>query len=177
MNDNTITPVPAAVLSLGADPRSAGAARRFLAATLTTWKSTFYGDEAVLLLSELVANAALHARTQIGVRIELMPECLRLAVTDGSPQQPLMRHYSDEATTGRGLALVSALARRWGVEPNPDGTKTVWAEVVADPGRRKSQDSAADFGVPGAHGDPAGPDASSHRDEIGGEATSLLRAA
>lgn len=142
---NTLTPVPTAEISLGADARSAGAARRFLVTTLSSWKTPRYGEDAVLLLSELVANAALHARTQIGVRIELKPDCLRLSVTDGSPQQPMVRHYSDEATTGRGLAMVSALALRWGVDANPDGTKTVWAEVGADPARRQVVDTPVDL--------------------------------
>jgi anti-sigma regulatory factor (Ser/Thr protein kinase) len=176
VDSNRIGPVLAAEISLGADARSAGAARRFLATTLISWKTPRYGEDAVLLLSELVANAALHARTQIGVRIELKPDCLHLAVTDGSPQQPTMRHYSDDATTGRGLALVSALALRWGVDANPDGTKTVWAEVGADPSRRIAIDpaSAGEVGRDGAMGDQAGP---SDPTIARGETATVLRAA
>jgi anti-sigma regulatory factor (Ser/Thr protein kinase) len=131
MDESTIRPVPAAELSLPGEARSAGEARRFLRSTLTGWDNAPDGDDAALLLSELVTNAALHAKTDIVVRVELNAECLRLSVTDGSPRQPVVRHYSDQSTTGRGLALVSALALRWGINPHSDGTKTVWAELAA----------------------------------------------
>jgi hypothetical protein len=69
---------------------------------------------------------------------------LRLAVTDGSPRQPVVRHYSDQSTTGRGLALVTALATRWGIDPHSDGSKTVWAELGAAPdGSRGSREAPA----------------------------------
>jgi anti-sigma regulatory factor (Ser/Thr protein kinase) len=123
-------------LVLAPDARSAGAARRFLTATLAEWRALGYRDDAELLLSELVANAALHANTEIVVRIELRPESLHLAVSDSSPRQPVVRHYSDQSTTGRGLALVSAVALRWGIDPHPDGSKTVWAELEAHQGDR-----------------------------------------
>jgi serine phosphatase RsbU (regulator of sigma subunit) len=32
--------------------------------------------------------------------------------------------------TGRGLSLVAALSRSWGVEPSPDGGKVVWADLL-----------------------------------------------
>jgi hypothetical protein len=102
-----------------------------LAHTLSEWGDTPHPEDAALLLTELVTNAALHAKTDVVITIELKPGCLRLAVTDGSPRHPVVRHYSDQSTTGRGLALVSALASQWGITPHPDGSKTVWAELRA----------------------------------------------
>jgi anti-sigma regulatory factor (Ser/Thr protein kinase) len=147
MDDSTIRPVPAAELSLPGEARSAGVARRFLATTMSGWGSIHDDADAALLLSELVTNAALHAKTDIVVRIELEAECLLLAVTDGSPRQPVIRHYSTQSTTGRGLALIEALALRWGINPHADGSKTVWAEVaVASGGGRGSRaDVVADI--------------------------------
>ena len=138
--------MPVAELSLGPDTRSAGAARRFLVTTLDAWGKSAY-DDAALLLSELVTNAALHAKTQIVVRVELQPQCLRLAVTDGSPRQPVVRHYSEQATTGRGLGLVNSLAQRWGVESHSDGSKTVWAELTADGAARRPEDTVVDLSL------------------------------
>jgi anti-sigma regulatory factor (Ser/Thr protein kinase) len=137
MDDSTIRPVSVAELSVASDARSPGTARRFLAATLGEWGCPEYGDDAALLLTELVTNAALHAKTDIVIRVELGNDHLRVAVTDSSPRQPVVRHYSEQSTTGRGLALVSAVARRWGIEPNPDGTKTVWAEVGSGSAQRQ----------------------------------------
>lgn len=161
-----------AEISLAADVRSAGEARRFLVATLNGWSATEYRDDAVLLLSELVANAALHAKTEIGVRIELEPDCLRLSVTDGSAGVPTPRHYSDQATTGRGLTLVITLARRWGVDPNPGGGKTVWAEVGGDRAVRPAEESSRDLRLIRGGALPA-----PQRAFCQGDTTNLLRGA
>jgi anti-sigma regulatory factor (Ser/Thr protein kinase) len=53
-----------------------------------------------LVLSELVTNAALHARTQIDVRVILDRHGLSLDVADGSTRTPIARHHCDQATTG-----------------------------------------------------------------------------
>jgi anti-sigma regulatory factor (Ser/Thr protein kinase) len=167
MDDSTIHSMPVAELSLMADARSPGMARRFLLNTLTAWGKPEYRDDAALLLSELVTNAALHAKSEIVVRIELLPGCLHLGVTDSSPRHPTVRHYSEQSTTGRGLALVNALALRWGVEPHVDGSKTVWAEVGGEQLRIYPEEPTADIrpfpdleeAAPGSGGDQGGPSA------------------
>lgn len=123
--------MPTAEVSVAAEPRSASVVRRFLRDTLTNWDASAYSDAAELVLTELVTNAVLHAKTDIVVRVDLGRGGLRLEVMDRSPRQPIARHYSSEATTGRGLALVDAVAERWGVQPDGDG-KMVWAELAAN---------------------------------------------
>jgi anti-sigma regulatory factor (Ser/Thr protein kinase) len=123
--------VPTAEVSVTAESRSAGVARRFLRDTLQRWDAAGYTDNAELVLTELVTNAILHAKTDIRVRVDLGPDGLRLEVVDHSPRQPIARHYSTEATTGRGLGLIEALTSRWGVQPGQAG-KTVWAELAPD---------------------------------------------
>jgi anti-sigma regulatory factor (Ser/Thr protein kinase) len=126
--------VQAAEVTLPGEALSASAARRFLASTLRSWDVAGLEITAQLLLGELVANAVLHARTPIVVRLARISDGLRMEVTDRSPRIPRQRHYAADATTGRGLALVAALARRWGVEPADEG-KSVWCEIseTADP--------------------------------------------
>lgn len=87
-------------------------------------------DVAVLLVSELVANAVLHAHTPIRVVLRLNGALLRVEVHDGDRRTPTRKHYSALATTGRGLFLVERLARDWGVSTNPTG-KSVWFELDA----------------------------------------------
>jgi hypothetical protein len=70
----------------------------------------------------------LHARTDIELLVRLRPRGVRIEVHDGSPAAPVVRRYDDDAMTGRGLALVDELARRWGVERTPGG-KAVWFEL------------------------------------------------
>lgn len=138
--------MPVAELTLPGEARSASLARRFLVATLADWGIP--NDDAALLVTELVTNAALHARTEVVVRIEQRPACLRLGVTDGSPRRPVVRNYSATSTTGRGLALVSALASRWGITSNDDGTKTVWVELAGTD--HQGRDGPGRNRVPGA---------------------------
>lgn len=128
--------MPTAELTIAGEARSAGLARRFLSETLLGWGVGDYEDTAELLLSELVTNAVLHARSRITVRVDLSPACLRMEVADDSPRPPVTRHYSAEATTGRGLNLVAALAQRWGVLPEGQG-KAVWVELTPEGARRR----------------------------------------
>lgn len=85
-------------------------------------------DTVALLVTELVTNAILHARTPLLLQIETRPHHVRLCVEDASDQQPELRSYASDAVTGRGLALVEALASSWGVESTSSG-KVVWCEI------------------------------------------------
>jgi anti-sigma regulatory factor (Ser/Thr protein kinase) len=88
-------------------------------------------DRAVLLASELVTNAVIHARTELRLRVELRGELLHLAVRDGNPWQLRPATIPDpEAEGGRGLWLVDQLARAWGVNRHPDGGKVVWCTLT-----------------------------------------------
>ncbi|MGH8928741.1 MAG: ATP-binding protein, partial [Acidimicrobiia bacterium] len=80
------------------------------------------------LVSELVTNAVLHARTPFLVKVTVAPDLIRVSVTDGDRTQPLMKQHGLSDPTGRGLRIVDAMADRWGVDPDVDG-KTVWFEL------------------------------------------------
>ena len=85
-------------------------------------------DTVALLVTELVTNAVLHARTALHLVIETEPGMVRLRVEDHSPGAPVLRNYDTDDVTGRGLALVEMFATRWGVDPRPGG-KAVWCEI------------------------------------------------
>jgi hypothetical protein len=91
-------------------------------------------DDASLVVTELVANAVLHAGgpivLQLSWNLDEQPPSVRLEVSDGSPSPPVARAYGTGASTGRGLALVASVAARWGVDRIEAG-KVVWAELVA----------------------------------------------
>lgn len=83
----------------------------------------------MLLTSELVSNALLHARTQVDLLLVMAASALRVEVHDSSRRQPQLRAAAPpDATTGRGLLMVDALAERWGIDGTADG-KTVWFEL------------------------------------------------
>ena len=87
-------------------------------------------DAVVLLTSELVTNAILHARTHIELAVRCESATIRVEVDDRSPQLPVPEPAAVDATTGRGLTLVDVMSGAWGVEERASG-KTVWFEVPA----------------------------------------------
>ena len=92
-------------------------------------------DKAVALgvmVSELVTNVGLHARTEAVVRVSLHDGCLRVEVSDRSAHPIEVRQHAPGAETGRGLRIVEALAADWGVDAVAGG-KTVWFEVPVHP--------------------------------------------
>ena len=107
--------------------RSPGVARRIVVETLAGW-GIEDPDTVVLLTHELVTNAVLHGGDPIVLRLERRGAAVRVEVADGSQSPPALRHYHQDAFTGRGLALVEALAGRWGWQLAGHG-KVVWCEV------------------------------------------------
>jgi anti-sigma regulatory factor (Ser/Thr protein kinase) len=95
---------------------------------VTTWGLDPIRIDAVLITSELCANAVLHARTDLQVRLQSDGLCLRIEVRDGSSRMPSSVPVRNDRTGGRGLAIVAALATSWNA--HVDGTgKVVWAEI------------------------------------------------
>jgi anti-sigma regulatory factor (Ser/Thr protein kinase) len=117
-----------AEMALACDPRSVAAARRFVTSRLAAWGHPAMTDTAALLVSELVTNALLHARSPVVVAVSGGTGCVRVEVTDGSPVEPRQRRNSLVSGTGRGLVLVERLARGWGAERREVG-KAVWFEL------------------------------------------------
>lgn len=116
-------------LTLPAKATSPARARRFVSGTLAAWHAEG-GEDAVLLVSELVTNALLHARTAMTVHLaEDEPGVVRLSVSDGSAGTLQERRFSLDSGTGRGLRLLGSLALEWGVEPQGAG-KTVWCRIA-----------------------------------------------
>ena len=88
-------------------------------------------DDATLIATELVANAVMHARTEMSLTVHPSGAGVRVTVTDSSNIMPRWTPASTSATAGRGLLLVERLSSRWAFEPLPDGGKSVWAEIDA----------------------------------------------
>lgn len=88
-------------------------------------------DAAALVASELITNALLHAGGWAEVTATTGDGCARVTVADRETRAPVVGVASDSAMTGRGLRLVAAYSRSWGVTPRADG-KEVWAEVTGE---------------------------------------------
>ncbi|MFF8035541.1 MULTISPECIES: SpoIIE family protein phosphatase [unclassified Streptomyces] len=109
-------------------PESAAEARRFVRALLGEAAPDLM-DTAQLLVSELVTNAVLYARTEVEVAARLEDGTVHVRVSDRRPDRGLVPHgWSPYSGTGHGLPLVARLSSRRGVETDDEG-KTVWFEL------------------------------------------------
>ena len=116
------------VLDLPPTTASVPVARRFVRSRLVDGAADV--DTAALLVSEVVTNAILHARTTVTLTVDVDDDVVRITVRDGSPARPQLHAFAPTSTTGRGLRLLDRLARRWGVDADPvTGGKIVWFEV------------------------------------------------
>ncbi|MFD8272774.1 SpoIIE family protein phosphatase [Streptomyces flaveolus] len=124
---------------------AAGAARAMVRATLADWAALglpgaqqlagHLAADALVVVSELVTNAVVHAGTDVEVVLRLEETgTLVVEATDHHPTRAPRggdRETPDETPEyGRGLRLVAALSEAWGITYRP-GTKTVWARLTA----------------------------------------------
>jgi serine/threonine-protein kinase RsbW len=118
-------------VTMPAAERSPGLARRVARDALTSWRLTHLTDTAVLLISELVTNAVLHARTGgsgLALYLENHGAWLRIEVHDADVRGPEPRLPDVLDESGFGYVIVNALADAWGVRETAAG-KAVWAEL------------------------------------------------
>lgn len=119
-----------ASLELPEELVSASVARRFVATTLTAWDLGGLADDALLIVTEMTANAVTHGRSSSELVLERRPAGLRIELTDhggGIPEQQAVSYTSEH---GRGLLLIGALSNDWGTEDLAGTGKRVWAELT-----------------------------------------------
>ncbi|WP_328553075.1 SpoIIE family protein phosphatase [Streptomyces sp. NBC_00358] len=114
--------------------RSVATARSFVRDTLQGWGFADIVDDAVVLTSELVTNAVVHAGTAADVLCLRSDDGVRIEVADHYPEREIplqataISMGSPDREGGRGLQLCAALAGRWGVEYTPTH-KQVWFQL------------------------------------------------
>ena len=103
-------------------------ARQAIGDLLERLRRTDLTPDAVLLASELVTNAVVHAGGPIELTAAYFDDTLHVEVHDTRPEPPSLRPLTPTDETGRGLHLVRLIAKQWATTPQPDG-KTVWFEL------------------------------------------------
>lgn len=119
-----------ATLELPEALTSVRTARQFVTGKVTEWKVEPILDDALLVVSELAANAITHAESGCRIRLSLNPATLRIDVIDTGAGTPEPQPASATEEHGRGLLLVAALTTAWGLEIVPGEGKIVWAELA-----------------------------------------------
>ena len=126
-------PPHAATRTFAFSTEAPAAARHFAVGTLRRLGAAEQADDVALVVTELAANAVVHAHSAFTVDLAIRPDLLRISVRDGSPLPSAADGPALPAAPLHGLGAVAAMASRWGVEPlGPDG-KAVWAELRRSP--------------------------------------------
>jgi serine phosphatase RsbU (regulator of sigma subunit) len=112
---------------LSPSARSPRIVRRLVRDVLEKWELPECAETAELLASELVTNAIRYASRPISVRL-MLADSLLCEVHDDDHHLPVLGNPCPTEESGRGIQLVSRLARRWGVSRIPTG-KVVWFEL------------------------------------------------
>jgi serine phosphatase RsbU (regulator of sigma subunit)/anti-sigma regulatory factor (Ser/Thr protein kinase) len=120
------------------EPSAVAAARRFIQESLVAWGLPGGDDrvnDAVLLASELVTNAVVHAGTQVQLTCRLNGTTVEVSVLDRHPARVIPDPPSSAADvdrpSGRGLLLPAALSSSWGVTYAPEA-KAIWFRLGPD---------------------------------------------
>ncbi|WP_285510847.1 ATP-binding protein [Streptomyces sp. NBRC 14336] len=118
-------------LAFLAEPAEVAALRRVVRLHLGMWGLHGVSDQAQLCVSELVSNVIRHAGhgTPARLSVSMNGTCLRIEVHDPDTRAlPTLLDADAESEGGRGMALVDAVADRWGVLLGPD-QKITWCEL------------------------------------------------
>ncbi|MFI5810970.1 SpoIIE family protein phosphatase [Streptomyces sp. NPDC051643] len=161
--------------ALPGTPLAPGAARRLVREALADWAALALPgaetvgerlrDDAVVIVSELVTNAVVHAGTDVELvcRLEIgddggtgVLDAVIVEVSDHHPSRAVREDAAERPygtpEYGRGLRLVSTLSEAWGITYRT-GVKTVWARLPVD----GAAEFGAGFGLEGeARGETAG---------------------
>ncbi|MGI5226345.1 ATP-binding protein [Actinoallomurus sp. CA-142502] len=86
-------------------------------------------DDAHIVLSELVTNAVMHSMDVFTLALDLRENQIVIEVWDCTDATPDVTLPDALAVNGRGMFLVDALSKEWGVRPAERGGKTVWATI------------------------------------------------
>ncbi|WP_031015502.1 ATP-binding protein [Streptomyces sp. NRRL F-5727] len=120
-------------LQLSSTPRGARLARLLVGEQLRSWGLEAMSGPAEQVVAELASNAVTHGHVpgrDFRVRTIVTGAALRIEVTDTrGDRMPVGGALPADGEGGRGLQIVEALSRSWGVRPGPYPQKTVWAEL------------------------------------------------
>jgi anti-sigma regulatory factor (Ser/Thr protein kinase) len=113
--------------SWAGEPPAVAGARRFVRACLTSHRREDAVDDVSLVVSELATNAVIHASTSFSVTLAGRRDSVVLTVSDASASQPDYARDDLYGLGGRGLRIVDAHCSEWGINPEVEGGKSVWA--------------------------------------------------
>ncbi|GAB2888472.1 SpoIIE family protein phosphatase [Streptomyces deserti] len=124
-----IAPDDVAEWRLGLSPAEVGRARAVLRERLHDWGLAELVGTTELMVSELVTNAVRHSHSRPVVLRLVRGDALLCEVDDDDHELPTLLSAGPGDEAGRGLRVVSTLAREWGASRTKTG-KSVWFELT-----------------------------------------------
>jgi hypothetical protein len=106
------------------------AARHFAVGAIRRWGADDMADDVALVVTELAANAIVHAHSGFTLAMSVQGDLIRISVRDGAPLPSADAVQALPPAPLHGLGAVDALAGRWGVEPLGLAGKEVWVELL-----------------------------------------------
>lgn len=108
------------------------AARHAVASVLHGWgfRDPAWMRQTELVVSELVANAVIHAGGRLSIELHVAHGRVTIAALDASIGTPQCRDAS--GTGGPALRIIDALCTAWGVDHQADGRR-VWVQLAPHP--------------------------------------------
>jgi anti-sigma regulatory factor (Ser/Thr protein kinase) len=92
------------------------------------WALTEFEEPVSAIIAELVANAVLHAGTDLILRLSCSGSRIRIEVDDRDTRPPVLTEPFGLQEGGRGMVIIARYSTTWGTVPSREG-KTVWAEI------------------------------------------------
>lgn len=135
---------PSRSMRFPADVAHLAAVRDFARSAAAELGAVVDENDLAVVVGELAANAAVHQSGEAEITLAAVDEGLQIEVRDEDPFVPDIVHGDAWDTEGhRGLFLVDALSRAWGVEPLDRG-KRVWAVLATSTDARRRSDPRDD---------------------------------
>jgi hypothetical protein len=103
-------------------------ARHFAVGAVRRWGAADMTDDVALVVTELAANAIVHAHSGFTLAMSVQGDLIRISVRDGTPLPSAGARALPPAPL-HGLGAVDALASRWGIRPLGQAGKEVWVEL------------------------------------------------
>ncbi|MEU9054165.1 ATP-binding protein [Streptomyces sp. NPDC048384] len=122
-------------LAFTAEPAEVAALRRAMRLQLGLWGLHEVIDQAQLCVSELASNVIAHVGHGTPATLVVAMNGVRLRIEVHDPDAralPALVDTDSESENGRGMALIDAVAERWGVQLHPD-RKATWCELATGP--------------------------------------------
>lgn len=120
-------------VDLPQDLTAPGAARSVARAALGRWALARLVEPVALVVSELVTNAVRYGRPPVWMRLRRLEHSVQITVHDEDPRPLDPGEAAADAESGRGLAIVRALATETGCTTVDGDGKIVWAQVDVTP--------------------------------------------